>query len=466
MTRSLRSRLGLALGLTAALSLAASAVITFGLVRRYSADQATEELARTAQAVANEAGDDLVLEPARFRQLRRVLEASGHLLATVGPLGRASADSAEATAVAGAIDLRPVLGGRTLRGFVEIGGIRYAYVVIPRAAARRALLQGVMVAKRAGVGWAPILARVMLAAGLAALLGALSATLLARRLARPVQQVASATTKVAAGDLKARVPVEGADELAELARSFNQMAEALGEARRREGEFLSSISHELRTPITAIRGYVEALDEGAVRDAAGRAEALRVIKTETARLERLVADVVDLARADSQGFTVQLQDADVVQVLRDAATAHAGEAAEAGLTIEVSVDGPLRCRTDPDRVRQVVTNLVENAVRVTPPGGAISLAGRASPDWVVIDVTDTGPGIAAEHLPHVFERAYLRNVGAATGEPGGPSTGRLAAGSGLGLAIVRELVRALGGQIHVSSEPGHGTTFRVALPIR
>jgi signal transduction histidine kinase len=465
--RSLRSRLALALGLTAALSLTASAVITFGLVRSYAADQATGELARTAQAVANEAGDDLVLEPARFRQLRRVLEASGDLLATVGPAGGAVSDSTEAQAVADSIDMRSVLTGQTLRGFVEVDNIRYAYVVIPRRlAGRRALLTGVMVAKRAGVGWAPILARVLLAAGIAALLGAIAATLLARRLARPVQQVAAATTRIAAGDLDARVPIEGADELADLARSFNQMAEALDEARRHESEFLASISHELRTPITAIRGYVEALDEGAVRDQAGRSEALRVIKTETARLERLVADVVDLARAGSRGFDVQLREADVAQVLREAATAHATEAAEGGVTLDVALDGPLACRTDPDRVRQVVTNLVENAIRVTPRGGAVHLAGRSSTGWVMIDVTDTGPGIAPEHLPHVFERAYLRNVAAANpGATGGPSVQRLAAGSGLGLAIVRELVRALGGQVQVTSDQGRGTTFRVALPV-
>jgi len=336
--------------------------------------------------------------------------------------------------------------------------------VIPRQAERRALVAAVIVAKRAGVGWAPILGRVLLGAGLAALLGALAATVLARRLAKPVQQVAAATARVAAGDLQARVPVEGADELAELGRSFNSMASALDEASRREGEFLASISHELRTPITAIRGYVEALDEGAVRDEAGRAEALRVIRTETARLERLVADVMDLARAGSKGFSLQLRDADVAAVLREAATAHSAEAGEAGVAIEVSLDGPLACRTDPDRVRQIVTNLVENAIRVTPHGGTIHLAGRASPDWVLLDVTDPGPGIAPEHLPHVFERAYLRNVNGGTS--GGPPPGRLAAGSGLGLAIVRELVRALGGQVHVSSEPGRGTTFRVALPAR
>jgi two-component system sensor histidine kinase BaeS len=467
VARSLRGRLALALALTAALSLIASAVITFGLVRRYTADQVTGELAGTARAVAARGGDQLVLNPERFRAFRQALEVSGHLLATVGPAGNIVAETSEARAVAEAIDLRPALAGRTGSGFVQVGSTRYAYVVIPRRATRRGVLAGVIVAKPAGVTWSPILARVLLGAGIAALLGAAAATLLARRLARPVQDVAAATTKVASGDLQARVPVEGTEELAELARSFNRMATTLEEARRREGEFLASVSHELRTPITAIRGYVEALDEGAVRDPKGRTEALRVIKTETARLERLVADVMDLARAGSQGFRLELRDADVGDVLREAASAHAAEAAEAGVTIEVSADGSLACTTDAGRARQIVTNLVENAVRVSPLGGIVRIAGRSSPDWVVIDVTDHGPGIAPEHLPHVFERTYLRNVTAANGDAtDAPEPGRLSAGSGLGLAIVRELVRALGGQVRVASEPGKGTTFSVALPRR
>ena len=468
MARSLRSRLSLALGLTAALSLAASAVITFGLVRRYAADQATDELARIAQAVANEAGDDLGLEPARFRELRRVLEATGDLLATVGPAGRARADSAEAQAVADAIDLRPVLTGRTIRGLVDVDNVRYAYVVIPRLAERRSVLTGVMVAKRAGVGLVAH-PRTRAARGRPRRAARRAGGDAAREASRAARSAGRGCDDEGCGRRPRRAgPRRGFRRARGPCAILQLDGRGLDEARRREGEFLSSVSHELRTPITAIRGYVEALDEGAVRDSAGRAEALRVIKTETARLERLVADVLDLARAGSQGFNVRFHDADVAQVLREAAIAHATEAAEAGLTLEVSLEGPLACRTDPDRVRQVVTNLVENAVRVTPRGGAIHLAGRSSPDWVLIDVTDTGPGIAAEHLPHVFERAYLRNVGAANGGSEGavPPAGRLAGGSGLGLAIVRELVRALGGQIHVSSEPGRGTTFRVALPAR
>jgi signal transduction histidine kinase len=464
VARSLRGRLALALGVTAALSLAAAAVITFGLVRRYSDDQATFELTRTARAIAAEAGEDLVLRPARFEQLRRFLVASGNLLAAVGPAGRARADTEEAQRVVDALDVRPALTGTTLRGFVDVGDIRYAYVVIPGKVVRpgvvRPLLAAVVVARRAGSGWAPILSRVLIAAGIAALVASLIAAVWARRLARPVHEVAAATARVATGDLQARVPVEGSDELAGLARSFNEMAAALDEARRREGEFLANVSHELRTPITAIRGYVEAIEEGAVHGAAGRAEALGVIKTEAARLERLVADVTDLARLGTKEFRLSVRDADLAPVLRDAASAHRSEASNGGVTLDLAVDDALPCRTDPDRVRQIVANLVENALRVTPAGGTVRIAGHAQGAWILIDVGDTGPGIPADHLPHVFERAYLRNVGGAET----PAPGRLTSGSGLGLAIVRELVRALGGRVDVASEVGRGTTFRVALP--
>ncbi len=469
MARSLRSRLALALGLTAALSLAASALITFGLVRRYTADEAVSELKRSANVIAFEARELDVLENTRFRAIRRLLAVSGSLFAVVGGAGVVRTDNPEAQSVVDQVDVAGLRAGRASDGFVDVAGERYAYVAVPvgaRFADRPGLVAGIVLAKRAGVGWGPIVSRSLLAAGVAALLGALASTLLARRLARPVQQVAAATTLVAAGDLTQRVPVEGEDELAELGRSFNAMSAALAESRRREGEFLASVSHELRTPLTAIRGYVEALEEGAVRDAKGRKGALAIIKAETVRLEGLVRDVMDLARLDAQEFRLSEREADLAEVLRAAASAHGAEAEAAGVTLAVTVtDDGLRCRTDPDRVRQILTNLIENAIRMTSAGGTVSLAGSAAPDAVMLEVGDTGPGIAPEHLPHVFERTYLHNVarrdGGASAEP---EPGTLSPGSGLGLAIVRELARALGGRVDVSSTPGEGTRFRVTLP--
>src|SRR5207253_1100173 len=198
---------------------------------------------------------------------------------------------------------------------------------------------------------------------------------------------------LAAGDLAHRVPVEGDDEVADLARQFNDMAGALAEARRREHEFLANVSHELRTPLTAIRGYVEALGDGAVAGEAARADAVRVI---------------------------------------------------GGMTVV----------TDPLRVRQILSNLVDNALRVTPAGGTVRVGRRRNGDELVVEVADTGPGISAEDLPHVFERSYLW----------GKSQKVLPVGTGLGLAIVRELAVALGGRIEVASEPGRGTAFALHLP--
>jgi signal transduction histidine kinase len=469
VARSLRGRLTLALGLTAALSLATAAVITFGLVRRYNQDQAIADLHRVAEATAAEAsGEEFAVDLARLRPLRRVAEATGNYFAVVGPRGRVGGGEPLGIAIGEAINVSSVLSGGTIDGTVTVSGSRYAYFVVPVQPKVRpaGVVRAVVLARRIGLtreAWVPILTRVLFAAGIAALVAVLAAALLARRLARPVRNVAEATARVASGDLEARVPVQGTDELAELGRSFNRMASALDEARRREGEFLSNVSHELRTPITAIRGYAEALDEGAVHDETGRAEAVRVIKTETARLERLVTDVTDLARVGTPAFRLAKSRADVGAVLEEAADAHRTEADAAGVLLDVA-GARVECETDPGRVRQIVTNLLENAIRVTPRGGTIRLGVSAAPDWALIDVSDDGPGIPPEHLPHVFERSYLRNVtnGNAGGEGSLPSG--LSPGSGLGLAIVRELVQALGGTIDVASEPGRGTTFRIALP--
>lgn len=178
------------------------------------------------------------------------------------------------------------------------------------------------------------------------------------------------------------------------------------------------------------------------------------IDAETARLERLVQDVVDLARLGAKEFRLEPRDADLAGVVRAAGAAHAAQAQAAGLRLDVEAPDGLAARTDPDRVRQVISNLVENALRVTPSGGAIRVAAVPDRAGVRIAVEDSGPGIPPEHLPHVFERSYLwKAVG-----------GEREVGTGLGLAIVRELVTALGGRVDVASEPGRGTAFRLWLP--
>ena len=279
--------------------------------------------------------------------------------------------------------------------------------------------------------------------------------------------MAEATHNLAAGDLAHRVPVEGDDEVADLARQFNDMAWALAEARRREHEFLANVSHELRTPLTAIRGYVEALGDGTVADEGARAEAVRVIGDEAARLELLLGDVMDLARLGAKEFRLEPRAVALDAILGEALAAHAGRAAQAGIALVDGSDPPLDQRnrpgagfggmtvvTDPLRVRQIVSNLVDNALRVTPAGGTVRVGRRRNGAEFVVEIADTGPGISAADLPHVFERSYLW----------GKSQKVLPVGTGLGLAIVRELAVALGGRINVASEPGRGTAFALHLP--
>ncbi|TMK81026.1 MAG: HAMP domain-containing histidine kinase, partial [Actinobacteria bacterium] len=195
---------------------------------------------------------------------------------------------------------------------------------------------------------------------------------------------------------------------------------------------------------------------GAVKGAAGNAEAVGVIRSEADRLEHMIQDVMDLARVGSAEFHLDVRPVDLTETLREAVAAHQNEAADARLALTADLPEQLVVESDPHRVRQVVSNLVQNALRVTGAGGAIGVAARAESSAAVIEVSDTGPGIERDDLPHVFERSYLWRA----------SKGTRPVGTGLGLAIVRELVSALGGRVTVESEVGRGSTFRIVLPAR
>jgi two-component system sensor histidine kinase BaeS len=295
--------------------------------------------------------------------------------------------------------------------------------------------------------------RILIAGAFAIGLAILASFLVARRLVLPIRRVADATTKLANGDMTHRVPVEGDGEVAELASGFNSMADSLVEARRREREFLASVSHELRTPLTAIRGYAEAISDGT---AVGqkKEDALGVIQGEADRLERLVEDVMDLARLGAGDLRLDLGEVDLAGTIEDAVTAHGPMADDAGVELLSEVPEDLVVNTDSGRVRQIISNLVENALRVTPAGGRVLVAGIRDTGTVTIAVSDTGPGISADDLPHVFERSYLWSH----------SRGVREVGTGLGLAIVRELAETLGGRVEAESDGMSGSNFRLHLP--
>jgi two-component system sensor histidine kinase BaeS len=291
--------------------------------------------------------------------------------------------------------------------------------------------------------WRPFLRDLLLAALAGAAFAAALSFLVARSIARPIRRVADATRAFAAEERHEPLPQEGATELASLARAFNDMAEQLSASREAERNFLLSVSHELKTPLTAIRGYAEGLADGAFAPD----EAARTIVLEAGRLERLVRDLLDLARMHRSEFAVRSEPVDLAEVAREAVRRHEAAAEQFGLTLsshgdETWVEG------DHDRLLQIASNLVENALRETPAGGRVTVS--AEPHRLT--VVDTGPGIAPGDLAHAFERFYLYDK-AGRDRP---------VGSGLGLAIVQQLAKAMGGHVSVSSDAS-GTAFVVTL---
>ena len=288
---------------------------------------------------------------------------------------------------------------------------------------------------------------VLIAAAAGGLLAALAAFLLARRISRPVDRVSAAARSLARGTHPEPVPVEGAAEIATLAGAFNELATQLRQAQEAERNFLLSVSHELKTPLTAIRGYAEAVEDGAVEPR----EAAATVASEARRLERLVHDLLDLARMNRTDFNVLNAEIDLAEVAEDAVRRYEQQAESFGVELQAVADGPAPAIGDADRVLQVVSNLVENALRLTPQGGEVRVVAEPG----VLRVEDTGPGLAETDTEHAFERFYLH----------GRYGLERKVGTGLGLAIVKELTLAMGGSVDVESRPGTLTVFTVRLHV-
>lgn len=348
------------------------------------------------------------------------------------------------------VDPRPAFAGlvpdvdRSSDGSTTYQGQHYiySYRTLP---ARGMLLLRLASAKSAA--WRPFLRGLLIAALAGAALAALLSFALARSIVRPIRRVAAASNALAAGDQPVRLPEEGSRELASLSRAFNEMAAQLSVSRESERNFLLSVSHELKTPLTAIRGYAEGLAEGAF----GPDEAARTILTESRRLERLVRDLLDLARMNRHEFAVRREPVDLAEVAREAVGRHEAAAREFGVSLSADVQEAW-VEADHDRVLQIASNLVENALRETPREGTVTVsAGRGQ-----LAVSDTGPGLELDDLPHVFDRFFLYD-----------KYGReRPVGSGLGLAIVKQLAEAMAGAVTVVSVPGQGATFTLTLPAR
>lgn len=266
----------------------------------------------------------------------------------------------------------------------------------------------------------------------------------------PLVQISSTAKKLAKGDFSERLPITSNDEIGQLSRAFNEMADGLENAEQIKNDFISSVSHELRTPLTAIKGWGETLNLG--YDPETFTKGMKVITGETQRLERMVEELLDFSRIQSGHFTLQMTTIDVIAELEDAMLIYIDKAKKEGITLTYN-EPEFLCAVngDKNRLRQVFINIIDNALKYTETGGSIDILAEKNDSSVVISVADSGVGIAPEDLPKVKQKFYKAN-----------STKH---GSGIGLAVADEIITMHGGLLEVESELGYGTTVTITLPL-
>jgi two-component system, OmpR family, sensor kinase len=446
---TLAQRISLLAVAVAVITALVAGALSFTLVRKSGERSARQTLAALADA-AKVTGESAANAQAGQTRARRMLNALHVQFASIQPTGAVSGNRLARRALR-PDDVPRILAGssisdsRTVDGQVVLiearptpnGGI---VLVQPKS---DALASGDAAVRRT------VLA-LLIGAGIAVLLG----LAVAWRLGRPLRRTAQAAHELASGRRDVVVAPEGPAEVAEVGAALNTLTAALAHSESRQREFLLSVSHDLRTPLTAITGFAESLAEGVVPPDQA-AHVGTVMLDESRRLGRLVADLLDLARLDAQDFRIEFGAVDLREVAGAAAQVWAARCAAAGVPFALeSPAEPLVVGTDGARVRQVLDGLLDNALRVTPEGRPIVLAVRAVPGGVVVEVRDGGPGLTEADLAVAFERSVLHER----------YRGVRQVGTGLGLAIVGRLVARLGGNAEAGHAPEGGARFTVRLP--
>jgi signal transduction histidine kinase len=293
----------------------------------------------------------------------------------------------------------------------------------------------------------------ILATTAAGIMSLLLTMALSRRIVGPIETLTAAAREMEKGDLSQRVTVRSKDEIGQLTHAFNAMADGLASVEQLRRNMVSDVAHELRTPLTNIRGYLEAMRDGVAEPSPRLIDSLH---EEAMLLNRLIDDLQELALAEAGQLSLVWQQVSIAEIVAKAANAAQLELIDKGLTLNTNVPADLPLlEVDPERIGQVIRNLLNNAMRHTPSGGTISITATVADAELLVEVRDTGCGIAPEHLPHIFERFFRADR----------SRNRSTGGAGIGLTIVKQLVKAHGGRIWAESTPGVGSVFTFALPI-
>jgi signal transduction histidine kinase len=465
--RSLRFRLILSFGLLIFVSLVLAGTFTVYLLRDQARERAEEKVGLLAEPVALRAAF-LELSGASPPQISQVLteEYPGVRILLVDHVGMVIADTEDTlrgSSVSQVItdagdDDHAISDSRyqvkrgpedllffyaTPRGFVPVTFTPAFQTVVA------------IQASDVSQAWRDLLPRLFLAGGVAALAGVIAASLLMRGVTRPLREMTVASEEMALGRYDQQIPERGGEEVRRLGRAFNDMARQVSRSHRTLRDFLANVSHELKTPLTSIHGFSQAMVDGSLSTPEAYAEAGRIINDEAVRMRGLVDDLLYLSQVDSGEFRIQPDDMEPNELLQATRERFARRAEQSGVRLR-SLPAPTpRLNADGRRLEQALANIVDNAVRHTPSGGTVTLRSHADNGNVHLSVHNTGAPIPAEALPHIFERFFQA-------DPAGASKD---ANTGLGLAITREIVEAHGGDVTASSSAEAGTEFVITLPV-
>ncbi len=427
-------------------------VVGAAMIRNTAVDVTRNYLSNQADVIQ----DQMTGEDPGYRiglaKLAEVLDKQGISVVIVGKNGHLSGANAAAVKLATAAGVADLSDGQSISRTLRVNG--RSELLEARGAAARGF--ALVASADIGAGTQQSLQRrVLLALAIGLVAAVIGGLVIARLVTRPLRRTAETARAMGAGSRQTRAPVAGPSEVADVAIAVNELADALQHSELRQREFLTSVSHELRTPLAAISGQAQALSDGIVPSDEVPGVG-RTITAESARLERLVFDLLDLARLGADSFRLETGPCELTALVRDMATVWQVRCDQREVPLVVQLPtGPVVLSTDARRLRQVLDGLAENALRLLPAGAPLVLALRTDQHTVILEVRDGGPGLAAEDYPVAFEQGVLHER----------YRGRRAVGAGLGLALAHSLVNRLGGTIVAGPAPEGGVCMTIALPV-